>query len=238
MIEIKMSESDKLIRELMDDNEKLKNQLSKCNPFSEYRERIAKKIDNNDEKILILRTEKSISLDKWLPSNAIDYLDFKIWDIVIIPWICITIGNYAISDYTTYDNMRNLFEKGIELYAIKETIKPKPKLTILGKWQFSSWLKFLYATVKYLSSKKLKKEGNVYKLNFDDDFASFFKESGEMFAFINKENTDPKGRDLSYWKGPRNYCNKILWRCSKIISIDLKERGKKEMGFYVREQEK
>jgi len=158
--------------------------------------------------------------------------NFKLWDIIIIPQVCIIIWNYAISDYNTYDKMRRLLENGIELYITKDTTKPKSKL--LGSWQFSSWLKFLYAMVKYIISNDIIKKNDLYELNIDKNFISYFKEAGKHFDFINKENSDLSYKTLDYWKGPRNYCKKILWRCSEIISIDSKEVGKREMKFYVR----
>lgn len=243
MVKAKTSEIDTLIKELKNKKKELEDQFMLAQfqthtlLWQERLKKLNEEIINITKQILELETRRAILLDWWSSDKSSNQpQSIKLWDVVIIPWICIIIGNYAISDYDTYDEMRNLFEKGIELHSTRETIKLKS--TLLGKWQFSSWLKFLYAVVKYISSKDLKKEKNVYKLDFDDDFASFFKESGEMFAFINKENTDPKGRDLDYWKGPRNYCNKILWRCSNVMSIDLKERGKREMWFSVREQEK
>jgi hypothetical protein len=158
--------------------------------------------------------------------------ELKLWDIIIIPWVCFVIWNYAISDYSTYDNMRKLFEKGVELYITKDT--PKPKSPLLADWQFSSGLKFLYAVVRYINTKHIKQQAGIYEIYTDKDFASYFKDAGRYFDFINKENSDLTDKTLDYWKWPRNYCKKILSRCSNKISIDSKEWGKKWLWFYVR----
>ncbi|MEI8252292.1 MAG: hypothetical protein WCG25_00725 [bacterium] len=64
--------------------------------------------------------------------------------------------------------------------------------------------------VKYIISNDIIKKNDLYELNIDKNFISYFKEAGKHFDFINKENSDLSYKTLDYWKGPRNYCKKIL----------------------------
>ncbi len=235
MVEINTQEEDRLIKKYEDEIKSLtKKDYYVDDVLAMYtkdteKERI-RKIERLEDQIAEQKRMKVLKATS--NESKPNIQSMKLWDIIIIPWICFILGNFAMSDYNTYDNMRKLFEKGVELYITKDT--PKPKSPLLADWQFSSGLKFLYAVVRYINTKQMKQQDGICEIHTDKDFASYFKDAGRYFDFINKENSDLTDKTLDYWKGPRNYCKKILSRCSNKISIDSKEWGKKWLWFYVR----
>jgi hypothetical protein len=54
--------------------------------------------------------------------------------------------------------------------------------------------------VQYISTKHIKQENSIYEVFTDKDFASYFKDAGRYFDFINKKNSDLSDKKSDYWR--------------------------------------
>lgn len=139
-------------------------------------------------------------------SSIIDV--YKVWNVIAIPWTCFVLGNYGVSDKHTYDIMRDMLEKGRLHIPIVWGTKTVAK--ILAAWQFGWGLKFIYAALKYIVTKRITAYKNTYSVKIDADFMQYFEEANTLFSFLGKSTTTPSIDNSQYWRSNKSYANKIL----------------------------
>lgn len=177
----------------------------------------------------IKKAKKEYHIEK-LP-NKVDPATqlMRLWDITITPWLSINIGSYAISNKETYKSIRDLSE-GKASYLTDWPL-PKDKRPSLDPGQFSSWLKFIYAMIKYIFSKNIKISEGRYKVPLDEDFLEYFIESQKIFNFMTW-NSEPLLSNSSYRRSNKSHAKKILKLSSNISIID-KPKGEIDMCFII-----